>query len=271
VLHIRVFFSFMAYLKNMPFKSTLLALTCLCLLASCKDEKQEETTAPEAPATLQVQISDDFTTVKYPNKALILYNDLILYNKDKVAGNKISGLYGLIVDIDSISKDRLALTKTNDKCLQHNFVYLSHPKIKGWVYGQDVFEYLHDDRDTVFTLQDIEFRLYATKNFGVGASDDEGLTFCGDNNPVVLYNSKYKAETFVPMQADTVYNSNYMVMNASDGWEDKLKDARLIDDKLILTIHREYQEGSADITIEIKLLEKGYHGKIIDVVKYDEQ
>jgi len=249
----------------MSLKSILLILAALCALISCKGEKTELKTL----AKTEARQAPGFKALKHINKALILGNSLPLFNKDMSHKSKVSGLYGLVVDLDSISQKRFALGKIDDECQEYNFAYANSLKIKGWIHGNHVYQYLHDDRDTVFTLQGTEFRLYATKTLNIGVTDNGDLTFCGGDNPIVLYNSKFKKEAFVPMVVDTVYNSEYMVLDAHDGWADKITDAKLKGDKLIFRIHREYQEGSADFDIEIEICAEGYQGRVLKVTKHD--
>lgn len=237
---------------------------CLLLLASCKDEKADP---QEATRYNKQEITKEFEAIKHNNKALILIDDLVLYNKRLKAIGETSVQYGALVTIDSISKNRINITDKGDHCKEYNLVHIASPKFKGWIEGKNIFEYLHDNRDTIFNAGNVQFKLYATKNFAIGASDDDGLTFCGDNNPVVLYNSKYNFEGFVPVEKHSDYTDGYLVMDDFDGWFDSIKSVVFTDDILTVVIFREYQEGNADITLEIKLLPNGYKAKVINYVR----
>ncbi|RYD90343.1 MAG: hypothetical protein EOP54_24110 [Sphingobacteriales bacterium] len=207
----------------------ILLLAALGILASCKGEKAEDTTEDKTLAKTEAKPAPGFTALKHSNKALILANSLTLFNKDKSPKSTVSKLYGLIVDLDSISDRRFALGKIDDECQEYNFAYANSLKIKGWIHGKYVYQYLHDDRDTVFTLQGTEFRLYATKTLNMGVTNNGDLTFCGEENPVVLYNSKTKAEALVVIEPHDDYaKSTYMVLDAFDGWEDKITGSFLL-------------------------------------------
>lgn len=239
---------------------------CLLLLASCKNEKADP---QETTRYNKQEITKEFEAIKHNNKALILIDDLVLYNKRLKAIGEASVQYGALVTIDSISKNRINITGKGDRCKEYNLVHIDTPKFKGWIEGKDIFEYLHDKRDTIFSAGNVQFKLYATKNFAIGASVNDGLTFCGDNNPVVLYNSKYNFEGFVSVAKHSDYKDGYMVMDDFDGWLDKIKSVAFTDDVLTVVILREYQEGSADITLEIKLLPNSYKGKVINYVRHE--
>ncbi len=245
-------------------KKIFFSFFCLLLLASCKDEKagRQETTRDN-----EQEITKEFEAIKHNNKALILIDDLVLYNKRLKAIGETNVQYGELVNIDSISKKRMNITGKGDRCNEYNLVHIATPKFKGWIEGKNIFEYLHDKRDTIFNAGNVQFKLKADKNFAICASDDDGLTFCGDNNPVILHNSKYNFEGFVPVQKHSDYTDGYMVMDDFDGWLDKIKSVAFTDNVLTVVVFREYQEGSADITLEIKLLPNGYKGKVINYVR----
>ncbi|MFP5436251.1 MAG: hypothetical protein ACLGH8_00510 [Bacteroidia bacterium] len=252
----------------MSFKKILFSICCLLLLASCKDEKpnlQNDTT------DIKVKDKKEFESIKHSNKALILIDNLVLYDKMLTVISETKNHYGKLVTIDSISKKRININGKGDNCNEYNLVHIANPKFNGWIEGKDIFEYLHDKRDTTFTINNVKFKLFATKNFAIDASDDDGLTFCGDNNPVVLYNSKFGFESFVPVEKHSDYSDGYMVMDDFDGWMDKIKSVGFKDDVLTVVIFREYQEDSADITLEIKLLPNGYKGKVISYVHHEQE
>jgi hypothetical protein len=249
-------------------KYCLLLSALFILICSCKNDSSVKQTTAEK--TISSKIVDNSNSQLHKNKALVLTHNLDLYNGEYVKTGSLNGFYGTIIDIDSISKKRMALNKSADRCDEHNFVYSSSPRVKGWIYGADVFEYLHDKRDTTFTIEATQFKVYATKNFAIGASDENGLTSCSDNSPIVLYNSKYKVESYVPMIESADYKSKYMVLDASDAWYDEIKATKLTDDLLTVAIRRTYQEGSADIIIDIKLLKDGYSGEVVGITKFDE-
>ncbi|WP_417351638.1 hypothetical protein [Flavobacterium alkalisoli] len=259
----------------------ILLLLFSLLLVNCKEAKEEDlmtvgenTIAAESKETNgkekeMVNVPKYIQPLQHNNKVLILKGELDIYNKNLKETGKAAGLYGLIVSTDSISKNRYDLTGDNDYCKLHNFVKVSHPHVKGWVYGKNVYEY-DMSRDTAFTVNDIQFKIIPTKNFNVGVSDDEGLTFCGSGSPMVLYNSKFEKEEFIPIEnKNEYYNSDYITYDSHDGWMDEIAKVSLKDDILLLDIFREYQEGSANIIFEIYLSKFGSHAIIKEVIYHE--
>ncbi|WP_417354636.1 hypothetical protein [Flavobacterium sp.] len=208
--------------------------------------------------------------LSHPNKALVLTGELELYNKNRKQTGLGSNVYSRIVTTDSVSELRYGLDKTDDICEKHSFVKVSHPDVKGWVYGKDVYEY-DMSRDTTFTVNDVQFKIIPTKNFSVGPFNDKGLTFCGANNPMVLYNSKFDKEEYIPLEnkKEFYYDSDYLMYDNHDGWIDSLKGASLVGDTLTLNIYREYQEGSANIIFEIYLSKFGSKAIIKEIIEHE--
>lgn len=120
--------------------------------------------------------------------AVILTDALDLYDRNFSIAGRSKDTVGLIVEIDSISEQRIALSDSTDDCNLHHFIRVKSQQLTGWIYGEYVFE--QDlSRDTTFNIAGVELKLIPTENFGVGCEDDEGPTFCCDPNPLLLYNS----------------------------------------------------------------------------------
>ncbi|WP_417368402.1 hypothetical protein [Flavobacterium beibuense] len=259
----------------------ILLLLVPLLLVNCKEAKEEDLMTVQGKTIVaepgetegkekeMVNAPEYIQSLKHNNKVLILKGELELYNKNLKETGKAAGLYGLIVSTDSISQNRYDLTGANDYCKLHNFIKVSHPDVKGWVYGKDVYEY-DMSRDTTFTVNDIQFKIIPTKNFSVGVYDDEGLTFCGSDNPMVLYNSKFEKEEFIPIEnKNDDYVSDYISYDSHDGWIDSFEGASLVGDTLTLNIYREYQEGSANIIFEIYLSKFGSKAIIKEIIEHE--
>ena len=76
---------------------------------------------------------------------------------------------------------------------------------------------------------------------------------CGDGlqSPVMLYNSKTNRYRYVPVNNKEVYSYGYVTLDKHDGWMDTIVSMSYANDKLNISIYREFQEGSADINLEI--------------------
>ncbi|RWW92186.1 hypothetical protein [Flavobacterium cerinum] len=235
---------------------------------SCK--RNEELIVPKVENATVPSKVNLFETESKQGKVLILSDRLPLYDRDSKESGLSTRLYGLIVDMDSISKNRIDIAKSDDQCKAFHFVKVNNPKVKGWLNSKDIYEYGNNERDTLFKEGDTDFKMYIGKNFGIGVEDEYGLSGCDNTSPVVLFNSKSNVEAYVPLKDKTgKYQGKFLVLDAHDGWYDKIIKSDFTGGKLKLIIHRSYQEGSADFTVIISLLDKGYSAEVIEFIEYN--
>lgn len=235
---------------------------------SCK--RNEELIVPKTENTTIPSKVNLFEAESRQSKILILSDKLSLYDCDGKESGFSTGLFGLIVGMDSISKNWIDTTKSGDQCRAFHFAKVNNPKVKGWLHSKDIYEYGNNERDTLFKAGDIDFKMYVGKNFGIGVEDEYGLSGCDDTSPVVLFNSKSNVEAYVPLKDKTgKYQGKFLVLDAHDGWYDKIIKSDFTGGKLKLIIHRSYQEGSADFTVIITLLDKAYSAEVIEFMEYD--
>lgn len=253
-------------------KSFYLLLSAATIVGCVKEKKVEEPVKEVQENASQIKPAAVlFESEAGKGKVLLLSDNLPVYNNSGIETGSANAVYGLTFPVDSISTSRININKTKDNCDEFNFVKVGNTRINGWLYNKDVFGYGNNKRDTLLDAAGIKFKIYHAQNFGVGASDDDGLTGCTAITPIVLHNSKYNVEAFVPLKDETgKYPGKFFVLDENDGWYDKIKETSLENGKLKLIVYREYQEGSAYFTILISLSGKGYSAVVNDVV-FDEE
>lgn len=264
---------FLYLLKSYDMMKSFYLLLSAAAIAGCVKEKKVE----EPVKQVQENVSQFkpaaalFESEVGKGKVLLLSDNLPVYNNSGIETGSVNAVYGLTFPVDSISMSRITINKTKDNCDEFNFVKVDNTRINGWLYSKDVFGYRNNKRDTSFDAGGIKFKIYHAQNFGVGASDDDGLTGCTAITPIVLHNSKYNIEAFVPLKDETgKYPGKFLVLDENDGWYDKIKKTSFENGKLKLIVYREYQEGSAYFTILISLSRKGYSAVVNDVI-FDEE
>lgn len=251
----------------------------LFLVFSCGEQTPEN--------SVQKKFRKPFKTVVHKTMGIILTEELTVYNLNKDSLKTIGNLYGEIVQIDSISKNKYDLKNTDDRCNLYNFVKVRSKKINGWVYSPEVYEHIiakvpyeYPKEDTTLIFADTRIKIIPAKNFNIGVYDEtvEGLSFCsGNEKPVILYNSMYNKYEFIPISDETskeiIYSSRYFTFDSNDGWHDELISSSFKDTILTLEIKREFQEGHAKLVIQITLDRNQSIGKIIsydhDPYSYD--
>jgi hypothetical protein len=245
---------------------TPLIVIAIVLLASCGQKTGKDT-------------GRRFESVAYQNRAFILSDSIRIYNADLSYKTTVHGIAHALVNIDSMSLSKHFIGSGDTVCEKYNLVKIQSGKVNGWVFGKDVFEFTDKKKtanilkDTTFSIQSVNFGIYVLKNFGIGAVDDDGLTLCGENSPVALYNSKYKRLELVPVH-DTggTYGNKYMSLARFDGWMDAISHISYNEDALNISIERDYQEGNAHFDILILLSPHGSRGIVTrarEIVEHD--
>lgn len=243
----------------------------LILLSACNQTHKKKETDQKKEKTSGKEML--FHAIKHDNIGVILTDELIVYDRFGSQLKTIKNLYGEIVAIDSISKEKIDLKNTGDNCNLLNFVKIRSENINGWVYSPKVYE--HDinpnlKRDTTLVFNQMKIEILPTKNFNIGVYDEveDMLTFCsGNDSPVIFYNSKFKKYETILLEnlpeSQNDYSDNYFTLDNHDGWVDKIIAATLSANCLTLEIERNYQEGAALITVEINLATKKSIGRIL--------
>ena len=251
-------------------KKRICYLLLLLVFVNCKKNISESKTA--SSAVISIEEKTKFEAVKYFNEAILLTDSIAIYDSNGNIISQKTNVFGEILKIDSITKNKLSLDDSKERCDLHNFVKVNGSRVSGWVYGQFLFEKENKKRDVFFSVGTVKFQILPTKNFGIGVYDEEneGLSFCGSGiqNPILFYNGLYKKYEYLPLLTKNEnYPENYLTLDTHDGWDDTVKKYDLKENTLILEINREYQEGSATIVVEIKLNEKQSVCKVISVEK----
>ncbi|MGX7668756.1 hypothetical protein [Flavobacterium pedocola] len=252
-------------------KKTFCLFVLLTTLISCNKNTPES--KPISAQKTKIEKKEKFEAVTYQNDAILLTDTIKIYDSQQNVIREITNVYGKVVTIDSISKNKFDLTNSGERCNLHNFVKVTGPNISGWVYGRFLFEKENQKRDKTLNIDTVKFQIIPTKNFNIGVYDEEteGLSFCGENqNPVLFYNGLYNKYEYLPLYPKNEnYDENYLTLDAHDGWMDEIKNYSLKENVLTPEIYREYQEGSATITVEIELNKKQSTCKVTKIEKRD--
>lgn len=266
----------MIFHKNniLPSTMRILLFFFLILLSACNQTHKKKETEQEKETLTTKNLL--FESLKHANIGVILTEELIVYDRFGSQLKTIKNLYGEIVAIDSISKEKIDLKNTGDNCNLLNFVKIRSKKITGWVYDPKLYEreiIPNLKRDTTLVFNRMKIDILPAKNFNIGVYDEveDMLTFCsGNESPVIFYNSKYKKYETILLEnlpeSQNDYAESYFTLDNHEGWGDKIIAAQFSNNRLTLVVKREYQEGEATITIEITF---DKHKSLGKVIKYE--
>ncbi len=226
-------------------------LTAWCIaliLCSCNQAEHSNTDSQAKP----------FEAIAYKNKAFVFSDTLRLYDSKLQFVQTVRGALGKLVTIDSVSIIKFYPGSGDTLCEMYNMIRVSSSGFSGWAYGKDIYEFGHernrkeDNRDTTIRWGNAEFKLFILYNFGIHPESEEGLTYCESVNPVAIYNPIHDRLDIIPVSdSSKLYQDQFLTLNNSSFWLDKITKTSFENNALHLDIYREYQEGTANIEARI--------------------
>ncbi len=205
-----------------------------------------------------------FETIAYSNQGIILCDTLIEYNRYLDTIGIITNLKETLISIDSISKQKHILFDSKDSCDALNLVHIKIKNKWHWVYSNSVLEYsnqskqlfYYNKKNMKYLFGDTSIQIHPLNDFSIGVSNQDGLTGCGNAiNATIIDIPQFGSAKIAKVIAniDDEYPNKYFSIDQHDGWEDSIQHINIHADTMFMTVHREYQEGSADLELKFLL------------------
>ena len=254
----------------------LTTILSLIILISCGQQEnkpnQETTEKAESFDTDTNEIK--ITFYKVNSKGILLGENIKLLDENFKEIKDISYLNEHFVEVTEVSDKYHKLKPTDDYCQEFKYVKIKTKGLVGYVDGRKIYELIKNTQNKIVKIDNNEVSFIATTYFGIGVSNDDGLTFCSVNTPVVFSDMAANFEGLVKMVKNKNYEDNYPYFEFKD--DDMAGDDILnIDkqaDKYILSIRRVYQEGGANMKVEIyKDDNKKYVAEIVEYESLEEE
>ncbi|NHM02824.1 hypothetical protein [Flavobacterium difficile] len=227
----------------------------MILLISCGQQenktKQETTEKVENFTTDTNQTK--ITFYKVNGKGILLGDDIKLLDENFKVIKDISYLNEHFVDVTEVSDKYHKIKPTDDYCQEFKYVKIKTKDFEGYVDGRKIYETIKHTQNKIVNLDNNEVSFIATTYFGIGVSDDDGLTGCSINTPVVFSDKNAKYEGLVKIVKNKNYESDYpyFELKDDDGANDEILSIDKQGEKYLLKIKRTYQEGGANLLVEI--------------------
>lgn len=234
---------------------TLTTILSLIILISCgqkdKNITQETTEKVESIKTDTNEIK--ITFYKVNGKGILLGDNIKLLDENFKEIKDISYLNEQFVDVTEVSDKYHKIKSTDDYCQEFKYVKIKTKDFKGYVDGRKIYEPIKNIQNKIVKIDNNEVSFIATSYFGIGVSDDDGLTGCSINTPVVFSDKSVNYEGLVKMVKNKNYEDNYpyFELKDDDGANDEILSIDKQGDKYLLKIKRTYQEGGANLLVEI--------------------
>jgi hypothetical protein len=233
----------------------LTTILSLILLISCgqQDNKttQETTQKEESIKTDTTKIK--ITFYKVNGKGILLGDNIKLLDENFKEIKDISYLNEQFVDVIEVSDKYHKLKPTDDYCQEFKYVKIKTKDFEGYVDGRKVYEPIKHLQNKIVKIDNNEVSFIATTYFGIGVADDDGLTGCSINTPVVFSDKSVNYEGVVKMVKNKNYEDNYpyFELKDDDGANDEILTINKQGDKYLLKIKRTYQEGGANLLVAV--------------------
>ena len=233
----------------------LTTILSLIILISCG--KQENNTNQETTEKVESVKTDTneikITFYKVNGKGILLGDNLKLLDGNFKEIKDISYLNEQFVDITEVSDKYHKIKQTDDYCQEFKYVKIKTKDFEGYVDGRKIYEPIKHTQNKIVKIDNNEVSFIATRYFGIGVSDDDGLTGCSINTPVVFSDKSLNYEGLVKMVKNKNYEDNYpyFELKDDDGANDEILSIDKQGDKYLLKIKRIYQEGGANLLVEV--------------------
>lgn len=233
----------------------LTTILSLIILISCGQQEnktnQETTEKVESVKTDTNQIKVTFYKVN--GKGILLGDDIKLLDENFKIIKDISYLNEHFVDVTEVSDKYHKIKPTDDYCQEFKYVKIKTKEFEGYVDGRKIYEPIKHTQNKIVKIDNSEVSFIATSYFGIGVSDDDGLTGCSINTPVVFSDKSVNYEGLVKMVKNKNYEDNYpyFELKDDDGANDEILTINKQGDKYLLKIKRTYQEGGANLLVAV--------------------
>lgn len=186
-------------------------------------------------------------------KGILLGGNIKLLDEHLNEIKDISSLNGQIIQITGVSASTYKANPKDEYCQEFKYVKVKTKDMKGVVDGRKVYGFTKDEQSKAVNIEGNEISFTPTQYYGIGVSDDNGLTGCQIRSPVIFSDKNANYKGLVNMvKNEYVYDDYpYFELKADDGNYDEIIGMKQQDGKYILKVKRDYQEGIATMMTAI--------------------
>lgn len=218
---------------------------------------QQEKTGTFAKPKSKILQTDELTFSRKDGKAILIGEKIKLLDTDLEFIADISNLSESIVNIKGVSDSLFKQNKeAKEFCKSFWYVKIQIDTIVGVVDGRQVFEILNSNQFEKFVTNGNNIELFRTRFFGIGVEYKGDLMGCPVDQPIVLNDTAKKYYGLVDLvqndyskEASWGETYPYFELINDDGGQDKIETITVRNSKIMLRVHREFQEGENDSDI----------------------
>ena len=238
-----------------------------------EDEATQENTEDDYIPNIPDGVKD-IAFKREKGEAILMGDTIATYDKKGKFLEYRMDLDRKFVTIKAISE--LMYNETEDFCEEYYFVKAELPNGEPLILdGRRAYKLLEKPFEKVFDASQA-IRIYRTEYYGVGVFDEDGLTGCeAPFDPVVLVSiDGFKGLVTLEKNdiAHQVFNYDHSSRGKVDflefcddeGCGEKVLNAQLTSDGIVLKMHRNFQEGYTNYKILLTKEEQGYKATYLD-------
>lgn len=227
----------------------------LLLLFSCgQQENKTNQRQIEKADSLKTKTTDyEITFYKVNSTGILLGDNIKLLDKNFKEIKDITYLNEQFVDITEVSDKYHKLKPTDDYCQEFKYIKIKTTDFEGYVDGRKIYEQKENTQNKIIKIDENEVSVITTSYFGVGTSDDDGLTGCSINTPIVFFDKSANYKGLVRMVKNKYYESDYpyFELKNDDMASDEIINIDKQGNKYVISIRRVEQEGGANMKVTI--------------------
>jgi hypothetical protein len=218
----------------------------------------------------------------YPLGIIINNDSTIIYDTTNIRSKIIGYLQaGETVDILDTTINRFEIgTWTDSLCNLFPFVKIQNNNGKlGWVSGQFIYKIIENPKEytkslirttTNFSLNKHQYSLSLGENYGIGASNEQGLTGCEENYPILIFD-KSSGKYFLIENLENPNSKNkFCCLIYNEGIVEELKKIEVSGDTIIFKIGCAYQMGICTYDTNVFFSDKKFYGKSANYTRTNE-
>lgn len=236
-------------------------LSLIILISYGQQEVKTSKLTPEKGENVKTDDTNEnkITFHKVNIKGILIGSNIKLLDENFREIKDISYLNEQFVDVTEVSDKYYKIKPADDYCQEFKYVKIKTNDFEGYVDGRKIYEPIKHSQNKIVKFDNNEVSFIATSYFGIGVSDDDGLTGCLIKTPAVFSDKSVKYKGLVKMVKNKNYEDKYPYFELKDdeGANDEILSIGKKDDKYLLKIKRNYQEGEAKLLVAVYKDKKG--------------
>jgi hypothetical protein len=225
------------------------------LFVACEEPKSEiiakETSSNEISESNKHEPPISFYAVN--GHAILLGKDIKLLDSNFTEIMDISRFNEQWVRVTQVCHEYHLPSSGGEPCDRFKYVKIRNDEFEGYVDGRFLYESGKDLKNKFLTIEGKDVSLVSTHHFGIGTSDEDGLTFCSVRTPALFSESAPAHGQLVKMIQNENYTDSYpyLELKSDDQADDEILSIEKEDEKYLVKKKRSYQEGEEVLLVSI--------------------